>query len=943
MTHFRIEAALACLLLPALAALAADRGPVSSEDYLPEDIAVSGREMHSFSVDGKSVSVVLGQFGLTVGRRQCRGRDAVLWIRESRMGDQVLRDILVYIEGDVQITEPSGTVTRDRVMLVPLRHRGRLRADVGRRYERSQENLPLYQRALAARRQAEQAATRPATRPTTGPATRPIGPTVDGVPTTTRPVKPPAPVTYRWKTQMSSKEMALRDGSRQRVTVLTGSVYLHQAAATQAESLEMLADAAVLFSAPSRTPAGERPADPTDRPGKERVLGAYLEGDVRISRGERSIRSRQVYYDFVNQRAILLDAVLHSAQEQRNIPIYVRAAEIRQLSRREMWFRDAKISSSEFHTPTYHIGASRAYLMDTTPYDQTGTALGERSYNVRMKHTTVNVRGLPVLYLPWLSADGETGDSPLSRVQVGDHGRLGFGAETEWHLFRMLGLVSPRGVKGKLNFDIYDKGTGAGIDARYARETFAGFVDFYGVRDKDHEDDFGRDRKNVPAPSDRGRFLWRHKQYFPDNWELQAELSYLCDRNFLEAYFRDEFWTGKDQDTLLYAKKQQDDWAFTALLQGRVNDFITTTESAPEVGYYLIGRSLWRDQITVFGEAHAGVLRFSPDHDSALPDSDFGVRADTRGEVNVPKHLGPVNLVPYGFVRGTYWSEGITDSDIGRGMVGGGVKANVHLWKVFDHVHSRLLDIHRLRYVATPEAVVFASAGNRGANDVYPFSPDIETHLEAFQGFTVGVKQRWQTYRGGPTGRHVADFARMNVWGAFFNDTKDPGQLADGRMFFDRPEYSISRNAINGEMVVNLSDATSLLADVNYDVNDEEVGLANIGLAVQRDPRLRYFIGTRYIDDMNSTVGTLGVNYRINAKYQISAFQQYDFLFDNGDNLGTRVALIRKLPRWYVGVTFVADRAADDIGFVISLWPQGVPEFRIGGSRLGTWAASDLN
>ena len=63
---------------------------------------------------------------------------------------------------------------------------------------------------------------------------------------------------------------------------------------------------------------------------------------------------------------------------------------------------------------------------------------------------------------------------------------------------------------------------------------------------------------------------------------------------------------------------------------------------------------------------------------------------------------------------------------------------------------------------------------------------------------------------------------------------------------------------------------------------------------------------------------------------------QYDFTYDGGVNLGTRITIVRKLPRWYLGLTFTYDRryaSDDEFGVVLALWPEGVPEVRIGGRR----------
>ena len=110
-----------------------------------------------------------------------------------------------------------------------------------------------------------------------------------------------------------------------------------------------------------------------------------------------------------------------------------------------------------------------------------------------------------------------------------------------------------------------------------------------------------------------------------------------------------------------------------------------------------------------------------------------------------------------------------------------------------------------------------------------------------------------------------------------------------------------------------------------------------------RDPRLRYYLGARYLDDLNSCVGTAGFNYELTRKYSFSLFQQYDFQYEGGHNLATSATITRKWPRWYTSFTFTYDQATDDIALYLTLWPEGVPEVQIGSGRMSLLGRSDQN
>ena len=347
--------------------------------------------------------------------------------------------------------------------------------------------------------------------------------------------------------------------------------------------------------------------------------------------------------------------------------------------------------------------------------------------------------------------------------------------------------------------------------------------------------------------------------------------------------------------------------------------------------------------------------------DVPTPLDDFSsgcfARLDMREEVDLPMHVGAINIVPYGVGRATYWGDkwpnslsqdGVTwrravDRESCRPYGQVGVKANTHVWAVFESAESRLWDIHRLKHIITPEVIAFlASSHNVYPEELFPLDPGIEEHLERTSGMALNLYQRLQTKRGPVRDRRTVDWMRLNLSLGVYDNHSDTVP-SDGRSFWSRPEYSLGRNHLNAEYFWSISDATMLLADANYDMDDKRLGKGNIGLAVQRDPRLRYYAGMRYIDDLDTAVGTLGVNYKINRKYSVSFFEQYDFAFDSGKNLATSLTITRKLPRWYAEFTISFDQSDDDLTLLVTFWPEGIDEVRIGAGKLSLLGSSDKN
>jgi len=956
------------------------------EDYLHDDAKIVGREVQCFTDGGEQISVILGGFKLTLGDRAISGRDAVIWVRQQKFAQAPGHTITTYIEGDAKVVEPARTTT-DKVMLVIVRHQGRLSAPRIAANPKLKDSA-LYKRALAQRRRTEQrqkqlageeagkagrhappeliegkreqaataaasepttaAASKPATAAASKPATAPASKPATGPASQTAPVPP----VYFHAKHFKSK--APKDGRR--ITIARGNVYLCQGNPDSDLFLELRSQAAVIIS---QKYGKDRPEPKKDTHSPfaaklrtvrdEGIVGVYLEEDVIISRGERFLRGPEAFYDFTTDRAIMPDAVFRTIQTQRGVPVIIRAEEARTLSARESVFRNAKVSTSDFYTPTYHIGARHVYMMDTAPYDEKGVRLSPQRWLAKMKHTTFNVRGAPVFYTPYTRTEVEQGHSALRKAQIGYDSTEGFGIETQWHMFRLLGLVRPEDVHAYLTLDWHQHSYSAGIDYEYERQNYTGYGMVYGlVNPSQEEDEFGEERRSVDAPQTRGRVLARHKQFLRDDWQMQFELSYVCDRNFLESEFPDEFHAGKEQETLIYAKKQRDNWALTSLLQARLNRFDSQAESFPDVGFHLIGQPLLGDTLTFFSESHLGGKRWRPANyikGEEGADSAALLRADTRNEIDMPLRYGPYGIVPFVMARGTYWSDEPAGGQNARPYLQAGVRANTHIWRVYDNFHSRLWDVKRLKHIITPEVTAFFGwAGDVQPQDLYPMDPDIETHIGGLSGVTLGVHQRLQTKRGrNPDDTPMTvDWMRLDVVAGFY-DSRFRQIRSDGQFFAYRPENSIGRNHVNVDYTWNISDSTALLADMNFDIDRAIIGRSGLALAVARDPRLRYFIGLRTIEDMDSTLATFGIHYKLNKKYTLSFFEQYDFEFKGGTNSISSFSITRKLPRWYAGFTVIYDQRYQDLTLMMNFWPEGIPEVDIRTGRLRLLSRSEKN
>ncbi len=957
------------------------------------NLELYGKLAYTWTIsDGTQVAEIQGDFTGRMGQYRLKSRHAVAWFHNYQWQDKTYLDVEIFLWQDAEIHQPAGTRESGPALLVTLRTFGKLVVNADAHSPTSDAESDLFKEATKARRLL--VAAPPAQAEKSGSPLL-VAPTVEQL-------KVQRPKVAK-KVDFSADRLSYEQHEGQSVVIAIGEVLVSQGSPSESgEFVEIRADSAVIYlnkdqvenTLPGMFGGQEGSAEkkekktPTDRgaprinekkgraergdaqAAREWAQAVYLEGDVVLTRGQRMIRATRLYYDFEEERALILDVVTRALEPTRSLPIYVRAAEVRQLSSKEYEARKAQFTTSEFHTPHVAIGADKVVLVDRTPKNEAGDVIGVQAGTYNAYHTTLNVEGLPIAYWPFSRGDFSRDTMAFRSAKFGYNGDFGATVETRWYLFNLMGLEQPQGFDATLKHDYFsERGPAAGIDMDYEREDYMGLLRTYYINDHG-KDDFGGQRGSIsPDTDNRGRALWRHRQFLPKGWELNLEAAYLSDDNFLESYERNEFENGKEQDTDIYLLKRQDNRQFSILANWRINDFLTQTEHLPDATFSLIGEPLGQFA-TAYSESHLGVVRYRPDnrrYDNGQnrPDNtgETGsvLRGVSREELVFPlPDFGPVKLTPYVAGSGAAyddspsgWNRDITSGGFGRVFGSYGLRGNMMLSKADDSVESELLDLHRLRHIIKPDFTLWNAHSNRSPSELTPFDSGIET-TDDFGGGTVGVRQRFQTQRGGPGHYRTVDWIVFDVEGGFFNNKEksedvsnvvygkhdrpiwafDPPMKTErshGDFIYSRPEDSISSNFIATNFQYRLSDSTVLIHDNVLDVNRGNMGTSNVTLAVEREPRLSYFVGWRYIHDTDSNIVALGGNYKLNEKHTVAVREMYDI--DEGRNVSTELVYVRRWPRWHSAVTLDVDKTLDDVGINLSVWPEGAPNLGLGSKR----------
>ncbi len=773
----------------------------------------------------------------------------------------------------------------------------------------------------------------------------------------------------------------------QRVTTAEGEFILVRQTAGQ-PALELRANNAVLFS-PAGSAGHAAPKGPHQSIA-EKVQGVYLDGDVTITQGDETVHADQVYYDFTTNRAIMLHAVLSTYDAAHHSPLYMRAAKILQLAQGSFAAKSVELSTDDFYVPHYYIGAGAMTVRAIS--GPVVRAPGRRAtpiYAYTADSVTGNFMGLPIFYWPKVAGTTAQPNTPLRSFSTGYSNTFGATVTTNWNLMELLGQNPIPGIDMGLKLDEFSsRGPGMGIDSRFHLPDQAnahGSIDSFIMYD-DGTDQLGANRDNLPLSSHiRGFASGRYQQDLTRQWTLAVQGSYISDENFLEQYFPTQYATAPEQQTSIDLRQQHHTEGFTVIGKWNLNRFVAnadlednefSVQRYPEAHYWRDGDKLL-GIFTYYSDTSGGILndKFSSltPAERALtlnfpgmnPNESFSsyylangwtnnsvARGDTRQELDLPLAAGPVEFTPFVTGRLTYWNTRFpvvnnqNGGDTTRAWGAVGFRSTATFWKVYRNFNSDFLDVHSLRHIIEPEVDMFVSGANVQRGYLQPFDRNVEGITDA-SGAEFALRQIFQTKRGRPGQRQIVDWITMNVsadmfWniptGGPFNaanpmyagapfSTSDFGQPVIGYYDFSRPELSQVADSINSNVTWRAGANVRVLADESYNLDVSQLEEFDSGVVVDQSPDISYFLGNSYIRALDTDQWTASIDYRLTEKYSFALTQSYDFAISH--NILSQITVVRKLPRFYTGITlsYNADTRSEAVFF--SIWPQGYPQYGI--------------
>jgi hypothetical protein len=660
---------------------------------------------------------------------------------------------------------------------------------------------------------------------------------------------------------------------------------------------------------------------------------------------------------------------------------------------------------------------------------------------------------LPVFYWPRFVTTTDDFEPVLRQISFRTNNYFGQQLLTDWNGFRLLGVRKPTNIDiwnldldylsartktfpalgseigwfgGDLLNDIADPYHRVKGKAPSVTSDYFGYFDIWGLQDSGRDNlgpgpaiitnnlaagNVGYRRgpdgpnpalNNVPAfTNPRGRFNFRHMQrLIPDDEEhqfedfrVQVEVANYTDRYFLEQYYKRLFDVGLDQETLVYALRQKQNWAYSIWTEGNLQPWQTETQWLPKFDYYRLGDSLLADKLTYFqhsgvdyASTHTAIEVNNPHIFAFLPYDPISNtngtlnagRAYTNHEIDMPLKLfdNVLRLVPYAQGQAVGWSNQIGGQDVGRVWGAAGVRAEVMAWKAYPWVQSELMNVHGLNHKINFEADYRDAVSNVRLNSIgvqddlddnsyeivrryfaltnyaggvlppqydprhlilrQGLSPitgptDIQASIETLH---LGIHQRLQTKRGPEGKRRIIDYMTFDLDTTYF-----PYAARDN---FNKP---FGQNRYNWQYFIG--DRTSIVSNgwfefwniggdpifkTNIARHNDPFGLNMVtsGVSLSRPPRGNIFIGYTVID--SGPINTSALNFSTSYWMSPKWFGTYSSMYDFGSHilLGGNFSLTRVGADYLTVIGLTVSPLQQSYMFAVQISPRLSPNMRFG-------------
>jgi len=483
---------------------------------------------------------------------------------------------------------------------------------------------------------------------------------------------------------------------------------------------------------------------------------------------------------------------------------------------------------------------------------------------------------VPVLYWPKWVQRLDDKRSPIS-VRVG--------RTADWGAF----------ILTAYNFMLRDARASIHLDRREKQEWATG-VDLTVPMPQGGEGDltayYADDRSGLRDEDERWRLTYRQRQPLGGRWDAWLELHELSDADVLEDFFRDDFENEVQPRSFLHVQRYDPRFMINVDVHKRLNDFYEVVERLPEVSAEFPLQRLGRSPFYYEGTTSAAWLerRFPTGavDEEGVPIEDYdSARFDSFHEFSYPrKYFGWLTMVPRLGLRGTYYSKGVEEDDVFRGLVSAELEFFTKIFRVWD-VEDTATNIHGLRHVIEPRLIYFYTPEPDTTPDKLLQFDRID-ELGEENRFRLGARNKLQTKRYGG----VWDLVDFDTYIDYYPDDDVTGE---------------SWGDLHHDLEIRPSRSFWVDVDVAWDVGDTELSEFNTQMTVFSEDVWLQSLEYRYRNDDESHLVAVQSYEKLTELWWLEVYDRYNL--DNGDNEEMEVAVSHDLRTW---VLTLAYRKLDD-------------------------------
>ncbi|MBY0527816.1 MAG: hypothetical protein K2R98_30750 [Gemmataceae bacterium] len=784
--------------------------------------------------------------------------------------------------------------------------------------------------------------------------------------------------------------------SGEQAIVATGGIILTVSNDQRVGMLDIEADKLVFWTRGNTNQVFEGMKGPQGQ--QTRELEFYLAGNVEIrqksqrSRGNqesRIMRADEVFYDVNRNVAVAVAADLEFRNRRIPDPIHMRADELLQTSADTFEVIKGDVSASklpsdpgvkiEFQNATLESKrVPRRGLFGQVTDRRTGEALIDQELMFKGRNVFLEVEDVPIFYFPYLAGNAADPLGPLESIQIGFNRIFGFQFGASFNVYDIFGIDPYPGTRWRWDVDYMSaRGPGTGTNFDYAGKDFfgvpsayAGMVKAWGLLDQGDDVLGGGRGANDNHPNQRGRFTWRQNWWdLPQGFTVQNQLSALSDHNFLEQYYKQEFDFEINQETFVYVKQQQNNWAWTVLAQPHIRYWVSESEWLPRGDGYLIGQSFF-NLFTYNTHVSAGYAELFPAKTQPEPTPgppppgpvttvrlNTG-RFDWGQELSMPLPLGPVKFVPYGVLDLTQYTQDLTGEERGRFYGGGGARASMPLTRLYPSIQSELWNLNGINHKVVFSGNYFIAhsdtpfsrlpqldrlnddATDQALRDITPQQPFINPRygvqlqtnplyniqsyairrlvdtridtLDTIEVFQADIRQRWQTKRGYPGMQHIIDYITLDVSSSFFPHP-------------ERDNFGSDVAFVEYNAIWNVGDRNGFVSSAYIDPIEGGNGPKEwtVGAFLNRPDRTNFFLGYREIQPLQSRAVTGSASYVFSPKYAVTGYTVYDF--GTSQSLSNSLVLTRMGSDLQISLGITYNAMQNNFGMIFQIVPNLLP------------------